>query len=121
MWYGRREEVRQAGLPFRVVRDAYLNLLPSDQFEERDLAEDNGQGPGKRKSRRKGRRTEKQRDETEGRAHDDSNESEPESEMAEEDNEVAEETEVLAVSKEKQKEAKAMFQILLLQHSGIKV
>ncbi len=35
--------------------------------------------------------------------------------MAEEDNEVAE-TEVLAVSKEKQKEAKAMFQILLFQH-----
>ena len=42
------------------------------------------------------------------------------SEMAEEDNEVAE-TEVLAVSKEKQKEAKAMFQILLFQHSGINI
>ena len=32
------------------------------------------------------------------------------SEMAEEDNEAAEETEVLAVSKEKQKEAKAIIQ-----------
>ena len=30
MWYGRREEMRQAGLPFQVVRDAYVNLLPSD-------------------------------------------------------------------------------------------
>ena len=35
-WYGRREAVRQAGLPFQVVRDAYLNLLPNQQFEEID-------------------------------------------------------------------------------------
>ena len=35
MWYGRREEMRQVGLPFQVVRDAYVNLLPSDKFEER--------------------------------------------------------------------------------------
>jgi hypothetical protein len=84
MWYGRREEVRQAGLPFRVVRDAYLNLLPSDQFEERDLAEENGQGPGNRKNRRKGRKAEKQHEERETHAYDDSNESELESKAAEE-------------------------------------
>ena len=40
MWYGRREEMRQAGLPFQVVRDAYTNLLPSDQFEERETTND---------------------------------------------------------------------------------
>ena len=34
MWYGRCEDIRQAGLPFQVLRDAYVNLLPSDQFEE---------------------------------------------------------------------------------------
>ena len=40
MWYGRREEMRQVGLPFQVVRDAYVNLLPSDQFEERETTSD---------------------------------------------------------------------------------
>ena len=44
MWYGRQEEMRQAGLPFQVVRDAYVNLLPSDQFEERETTNDQGEG-----------------------------------------------------------------------------
>ena len=42
MWYGRREEMRQAGLQFQVVRDAYVNLLPSDQFEERETTNNKG-------------------------------------------------------------------------------
>jgi hypothetical protein len=54
MWYGRREKMRQAGLPFQVVRDAYVNLLPSDQFEERETTNDQGdQGQKKRKGEKR--------------------------------------------------------------------
>ena len=32
-WYGRRYETRQAGLPFRVVRDALVNWIPEEPVE----------------------------------------------------------------------------------------
>ena len=79
MWYGRREEVRQAGLPFKVVRDAYINLLPSDQFEERQDAigdrGNQGQKRGESKSRRK---RGEEHEGIEDDAHDDSGESDKE-------------------------------------------
>ena len=60
MWYGRREEMRQEGLPFQVVRDAYVNLLPSDQFEEQETTNNKGdQGQGKTESTRKKRKGKK--------------------------------------------------------------
>ena len=34
--------MRQTGLPFQVVRDAYVNLLPSDQFEEQETTNNKG-------------------------------------------------------------------------------
>jgi len=56
MWYGRREEIRQAGL----VCDAYVNLLPSDQFEERETTNNKGdQGQEKAESTRKKRKGKK--------------------------------------------------------------
>jgi hypothetical protein len=60
MWYGRREEIRQAGLPFQVVRDAYVNLLPSDQFAEQETTYNKGdQGQERAGSTRKKRKGKK--------------------------------------------------------------
>ena len=80
MWYGRREEIRQAGLPFHVVRDAYVNLLLSAQFVERETTNDQGdQGQEKAESTRKKRKGEK-RDAEKHHEYDDSLESDKEPE-----------------------------------------
>ena len=37
MCHGRKVSIRQTGLPFKVVRNAYVNLLPNELFEEGQL------------------------------------------------------------------------------------
>ena len=74
----------QAGLPFQVIRDAYVNLLPSDQYEERETTNDQGQE--KAESTRKKQKG-KNRDAEEHHEYDDSSESdkEPETENGREE------------------------------------
>ncbi len=80
-WYGRREEMRQAGLPYQVVRDAFANLLPSYQFEERENTKNKGddQGQEKAESTRKKRKG-KKHDTEKYHEYDDSSESDKEPE-----------------------------------------
>ena len=73
--------MRQEGLPFQVVvRDAYVNLLPSDQFEEQETTNNKGdQGQGKTESTRKKRKG-KKHDTEKYHEYDDSSESDKEPE-----------------------------------------
>ena len=70
--------MRQAGLPFQVVCDAYVNLLPSDQFEEQETTIDKGvQGQEKVESTRTKRKG-KKHDTEKCHEYDDSSESDKE-------------------------------------------
>ena len=80
MWYGRREEMRQAGLPFQVVRDTYVNLLSSDQFEERETTSDQDEQDQEKAERTRKKQKSKKRDVEEHHEYDDSPESDKEPE-----------------------------------------
>jgi hypothetical protein len=73
--------MRQAGLPFQVVRDAYVNLLPSDQFEERETTTNKGdQGQEEKAESTRRKRKGKKHDTEKHHEYDDSSESDKEPE-----------------------------------------
>ena len=72
--------MRQAGLPFQVVRDAYVNLLPSDQFEERKTTNYKGDQGQEEKAETRKKRKGKKHDTEKYHEYDDSSESDKEPE-----------------------------------------